>query len=122
LSPTGSEPGGASHATPCSAGSLPPPHTRGTRRGASLSGRRSASGIAQAGVEHVPYRVAEQVEAHHGEEDRDAREDRHPRRPEELSEAVADHQAPLRLRGLGAQAEEAEDRKSTRLNSSHVKS
>src|SRR5690606_12966855 len=87
-SPTGSGPTAAS-CSPGSAGRLPPPHTRPTNLGRRPSGPSRAelapgaatSAVPQARVEDVPYRVSEQVEPHHREEDGDAGEYRHPRRP-----------------------------------------
>ena len=64
---------------------------------------------AQARVERVAQRVAEEVESEYAEADREAREDRHPGRGfGELHRGAAQHQSPGRGRLLHAQAEEGE--------------
>src|SRR5438132_13371320 len=51
-----------------------------TPRGSWLAAEGTAAGAAEARVEHVAERVAEHVEAEHGERDGGPREERHPRR------------------------------------------
>src|SRR5262245_2957047 len=71
----------------------------------SLAGARS-----ERRVEHVAQPVAEEIEAKHGDEDRDAWKGRHPpRRGEELS-AFHDHVAPAGRRRLDAEAQVGETR------------
>ena len=73
---------------------------RGRVRGSSLSA------VAEFGVEGVAQRVAEEAEAEDGQRDREAREDRDPRRRRGVFLGAAlQHQAPGRDRLLHAEAE-----------------
>src|SRR2546430_17488618 len=77
-----------------------------TPRGSWLAAEGTAAGAAEARVEHVAERVAEHVEAEHGERDGGPREERHPRRVvHELAARDRQHSAPRRVRRLGFQAE-----------------
>ena len=67
-------------------------------------GVSSVSG--QPRVERVAQAVAEEVEAEHGQRERDAREDHRSGEREQLVALEPDHRAPLGLRRLGAEAEE----------------
>src|SRR4051812_30750959 len=62
----------------------------------------------EAWVERVTEPVADQVQAEHGQEDHKAREEREPRRFANELAAEAEHRAPCRRRGLGAEAKETE--------------
>src|SRR5262249_50885420 len=68
----------------------------------------SSRGPAQRRIEGVAQAVAEQVEAEHGDEDRQARKRRHPPRGGQELAAFHDHVAPARQRRLGPEAQIAE--------------
>src|SRR3989454_9344976 len=81
-----------------------------TPRGSWLAAEGTAAGAAEARVEHVAKRVAEHVEAEHGERDGGPREERHPRRVvHERPARARQHAGPGRVRrpepeGEGRQA------------------
>src|SRR5206468_5092939 len=65
---------------------------------------------AQRGIDGVPEPVAEEVEAEHRQEDRDAGKRRDPPRRQEMLPALHEHVAPARQGRLGAEAEIREAR------------
>src|SRR5688572_2154479 len=91
------------------------PATR-LRRGAGRSSAggpaaRGSSANAEAGIERIAQRVADQVEGEDGEADGQSGEDGQPRRAlGELEAAAAQHQPPRGRRLGDAEAEEAERR------------
>src|SRR5215831_16501179 len=69
----------------------------------------SSAVASQLGVPRVAERVAEQIEAEHGETDGQARKDREPRRLlHERAAGAAQHEPPGRRGRLGTEPEEAE--------------
>src|SRR6476659_1248721 len=91
-----------------------PPATSATRSLRSMSresirnGRAETRSGLESRVEDVAQTVADQVHREHGEQDAEARERGYPPRLAQVVAPLAQHAAPLRLRRLAAQAQEAE--------------
>src|ERR671936_2957805 len=126
-------PGPMSNEIPFTACPVPPPVQKWTRRASTLNkgslrtpDRRPPAPAeeperfplaepphpaAELRVERLPQAVADQVEAEHGDDDRDPRHDGEKRRRLEVVVHVGEHRPPLRRRRvLRAEAEEAEAR------------
>src|SRR6266513_4197230 len=106
LSPTrpNASPGAISNDTPRMTGWPPPRNAtvRASTRRASLGRTDTAHDIGDA--------VADEADEKARHDDRDPREDDHPRRGDDEVPPLRDHHAPLRRRGLHAEAEKAERR------------
>src|SRR5262245_8999410 len=112
LSPTSptTSPGAMSRLMPSRTWATPPSVTKSTRRPRTESSSAIAGGAAatQPRVEDVAQAITQQVEAHHGEEDGQARRRRVPPRIRQKLARLGDGPAPLRRGRRRAEAEEAE--------------
>src|SRR5262245_45255244 len=110
LSPTRptTSPGAMSRLMPSRTWAMPPSVTKSTRRPRTESRSAIACGAAaaQPRVEDVTQAVAQQIEAHHGEKDGQARRRRVPPRIGEELARLGDGPAPLRRGRRRAEAEE----------------
>src|SRR5436190_14548337 len=96
----------STRATPLSAWNESDSAVTSSSGGAASPGTVGAPSDAR--VEHVAQSVAQQVEPHDDEQDRDARRGRVPPRLRQEFAAFRDHAAPFRRRRRGAETEKAE--------------
>src|ERR1700730_14467122 len=101
-------PGRIVRLTPSSTRAGPDSVANETKRFSTSRRLSPADGTADPRVEHVTQTVAEEVESHHDEEDREPGRERVPPRLGEKLARLGNHAAPLGRRRRRAQTEEAE--------------